>query len=348
MEFLVGNQKKFIEFISELDADDKIAILSHTDGDGIFSALIMSRVLGKVDFVDFIQYKHNMLEEYVEKLKKRKINKVLISDLAVGGDFENIKKIEKFADILVIDHHELIMDLNSERTTMLKTNTKYPASYICYKLFSKIQHVPCWMGVIGTLSDSTHKYRKENAEEIFDDFDFRGCERKNYFKETVILGNTLVYFKDNVLRIFNLLKDMKEFNNLKNLEKFSDKVEKQINYFVNDFESNKEVHEDIIFYQFKPDYSINSIVSTILSLKHKDSTLIIIKENKNQDDKTSLASVSCRSQNANRNCPEVLKAGIKGIPNSTAGGHAKAAGANFPLKYIDTFKTNILNILKSE
>lgn len=49
MKFLAGSEKRFFDFISNLTDKDKIALLSHNDGDGIVSALIASKVLGKID-----------------------------------------------------------------------------------------------------------------------------------------------------------------------------------------------------------------------------------------------------------------------------------------------------------
>jgi len=37
-----------------------------------------------------------------------------------------------------------------------------------------------------------------------------------------------------------------------------------------------------------------------------------------------------------------LKKGIQGLENAVAGGHAKASGASFMKKDLDTFKKNIL------
>lgn len=335
MEFVIGNEKRFAEFISNLDAKDKVAIIAHNDGDGLCSALIASKVIGNVDSINFLGYSYGMLKPYVSKFKDLKINKILIVDIAVDDEFESIKELEKFADILVLDHHELRKDLNSDKTIMIKTKTKNPVSYLSYKLFSRIAKVPCWLGVIGTLSDNMHKYTEDNAEQLFEDYEF-DCEKGNFREEVILLSNVLIYFRDKEFEVFNLLKDAKDISALENLSAYANKVEEEIQFFVNDFENSKESHGDIIFYEFNPSYPITSALINILSVKNRDKTLIFMTNRKG------LIHISSRSQNSRHDCPALLRKGIEDIPRSTAGGHSKAAGARFPSEYLSKFKSNIL------
>ena len=52
---------------------------------------------------------------------------------------------------------------------------------------------------------------------------------------------------------------------------------------------------------------------------------------------------SGRNQNGNIDCSKLLKLSVKGFDNSNAGGHKPAAGAAFPLEYLDDFKKNLEN-----
>ena len=52
--------------------------------------------------------------------------------------------------------------------------------------------------------------------------------------------------------------------------------------------------------------------------------------------------ISARNQSGKIDLDKFLKKGIQGLENAVAGGHAKASGASFMKKDLDTFKKNIL------
>jgi len=334
MEFIVGNEKRLIEFVSNLDAKDKVAVISHNDGDGVCSALITKKLVGEIDSIDFIGYSFDMLDKFPEKFKKLKIKKIIITDLAVDEQADKIKEMEKFADILIMDHHPVIADLNSEKTIMLKTKSELPASYVCYKLFSKFSEIPSWMGILGTLLDTMHKYTEENMGAFFKDYEFDSV-RTDHREKAILLSNALIYFRDNLNKVFDLLKEVKDFDDLDVLAIYSDQIEKEIQKWLEDFKENRIKKGDIYFYYFNPQFPVTSAVSNILSLQEKDMTYVFVTKRRN------MLNVSSRSQNGKMNCPELLKKAIKNIPNSTAGGHDRAAGAKLPAKYFDLFKESL-------
>lgn len=337
MEFLAGNEKRFAEFISKLTDKDKIAILAHNDGDSVCSAIMASRILGEIDYINFLDYKHGMFKLIAPELKKRKINKIIIMDLSVDSEIENIKELEKFAELFIIDHHVFLNDLNSDKTVFIKTESKFPASYVCYKLFSKIQKIPSWIAVIGTLSDMSYHYTKETADKIFDDFDFEG-ERKNLINEVMILGGAIIYFRGNEKEVFDITKNMKSSEEIKELEKFSKIVDKEIDYFLEMFKKNHEEYKDLIWYYFKPRFAITSALSTKVSLENEDKTIVLVVEFEG------LLRISSRRQDKKVDCVKLLQESIKGIPDSNAGGHVAAAGGRIPIRYLNKFKENLFKV----
>src|SRR3989344_6102474 len=133
IEFLVGNEKRFNDFISNLNDKDKIAIISHSrDIDGIVSAKIVNSVID-ANLIKFVDY-DELNEDLFNELKRNKINKVVMTDLGTDAK-EFFKELEKFVDLLIIDHHTFVEDLNSKRTIFLNIK-EYCAAYICYYLFS--------------------------------------------------------------------------------------------------------------------------------------------------------------------------------------------------------------------
>jgi len=336
MEFLAGSERRFFEFISSIEDKDKVALLTHNDGDGVISAVIASKIIGKLEYIDFLYYNPNMLKPFIENFKKMKINKIIITDLSVDNELENIKDLEKFANILIIDHHDCKKDLNSVRTVFMRVPTEFPAAYACYTLFSKIQKIPGWLAALGVLSDKTHRYRKENAEQVFPDFSIKG--QGNLFDTVLNLSMALVYFKGKEKKIYDMLLQSNSPDELSSLEKYRKTIEKELSSYMKDYESNKEEFKDLIIYKFKPKHSITSILITMASIKATDKTLIFIADINNE------LHISARRQDGKIDCVRFLQESIKGIPNSTAGGHKPAAGARVPAEHFRKFKENLVRV----
>jgi len=45
MEYLIGNKETFLTFLNKITKEDKIAILSHDDLDGIASCIFLEKIL---------------------------------------------------------------------------------------------------------------------------------------------------------------------------------------------------------------------------------------------------------------------------------------------------------------
>jgi len=336
LEFLAGDEKRFAEFISNLDEGDKIAILSHNDLDGLCSAVIASKVLGKIDYLKFMAYDYNMMKEVAIELKKKKINKLFVFDLVLDSEAESVLEISKFAEIVYIDHHQFEKDFNSDRIVMIKTRTEEPASFACYYLFSKIQKIHSWIAALGIISDRVDKYNEKNCKEVFRDFSLEGCE--DLWKVVEDTNFALIYFRDNEEKLFDMFARVKNSRDI-SLGKYAMIVEKETNKVLSDFEKNHEKHGDLKIYFFKSKFSLSSIVSTILSIKrYQDNTIVILA------DYGSHIKVSARNSHSKVNCVELLKRAMKNIPKSNSGGHIPAAGGEIPHKYLSQFKKNLIKV----
>ena len=341
MEFLAGNEKRFADFISNLNERDKIAILSHNDRDGICSAVIVSKSIGNPDYVGIIPLDLFNLPEIISELKKKKINKIIICDLAIFDSKELLKKLEEFAELLVIDHHPFMEDLNSERITYLKADTHYPAAYICYYLFSKIKEIPEIFGVLGTLCDTDYKYNENNAETIYDDYGFKS-KKQNLWEIARNLTYAIIYFKDsNPKKVYDILMGDNYLENLKKLEKYSKIILDEIESHTKDFEKNHDEYKDLILYLYKPKFSFASILSTIISLRDFSKTIILAYE------KEGRIRMSCRRQDGKVDCNRLMRLSVEGIPDSKAGGHFKASGGDIPKESFEKFKENLFRVYDS-
>ena len=65
IEFLAGTENRFKEFVKSIKPSDKIALISHTDHDGIAAAKIVSYVLpySLLKFVDYEDINNSLIDE---------------------------------------------------------------------------------------------------------------------------------------------------------------------------------------------------------------------------------------------------------------------------------------------
>ena len=340
MIFLAGDEKRFYDFMARLDDKDKIAVISHIDPDGLSSAVIASKVVGKVDYLKFMDYRPGMLKSIIPELKKRKINKIIFTDLSIDSEKEDVDEIEKFAQMVVIDHHPFEKDLNSERTVFIKAESKYPASYMCHYLFSKIQEIPSWIAAIGILGDSPQTYNENNCEKVFDDFDLKG--KQNLCSYLMNISLAFIYFRGREEKVYDVMIDAKKPEDIIVIKKYSDKVRKEFEEQEEKFEKEKEVYGNLIIFTMNPKYYVKSLLINKISTSENYRNNAIFFISNPESSKDDLLSVSGRSQSEGFDVGDFLKKVCKDIPNSTAGGHFHAAAAKLPRSYLKIFKENLI------
>ncbi|MBI2529632.1 MAG: hypothetical protein HYW05_00630 [Candidatus Diapherotrites archaeon] len=162
---------KFRAFVSGISAGDRVAVLHHTDADGVCSGVIAAKALEKIigkriglrltqNYGEFA-----VTQKTAKMLRRAGINKVVTADLSVDENPKHIKEIEEFAELLIIDHHKIYEDLNSRKTAFIKAQFisreiepgNYPASKLCYDLFSMFVDLSDidWIAACGILTKNT-------------------------------------------------------------------------------------------------------------------------------------------------------------------------------------------------
>lgn len=331
MKLIAGQEKRFYEFMSNLNEKDKIALISHCDSDGVTSAVLASKVLGKIDYLCFSSYGSGVMPELVKELKKRKINKTIFTDLAIDIEKASILELEKFSEILIIDHHLLDFDLNSPRTVMLKAQSEYPACYMCYYLFSKIQKLDSWIAALGIIADRPHIYNASNSGNVFKDYGMAGSGNLNDL--SIRLQSTIIYFRDDLNKVYEMLMNAKSTEDL-DLGKYYEIVDKEFHFWLDKYKKEKEVHGNLTIFYLEPKYSVKAMLINKISAENREIFVFISKKSKNME-------ASCRTI-GELSADRLMKESIKGIPNSFAGGHFHAAGANIPQEYLARFKENLI------
>lgn len=341
IDFSVGNEKRFSDFITALNAKDKIALVSHTDLDGVASAKVVNKVV-EADIIRFVNYE-DLNDKLVKELKREKIKQVILCDLNIK-DKEFVKALEKFAQILIIDHHPIKEDYNSEKTVFLNPFGEefYCSTYICYYLFSKIQNLEKldWLVACASISDFAYLDNKEWMKGVYekygDKFILNNGEISKNGKMWSLqwrLNLALVYYKDNLEKVFDLIGE--EFGDIENLDKNISSVQKDIDSNLNKFESERiEIH-DGYFFEINSRLEIKALIANILSAKYPNKTIIIGTEEKRG------YFLSARRQDKRKDMGALLERLVNNFENSSSGGHVPAAGARFLLKDKERFLERI-------
>ena len=329
MKLVTGTEKKVFDFISKI-GNNKTVLISHIDLDGITSARIVNEVVKALE-LKFVEYEELNLD-LVKELNKKEVKRVIFTDLYIK-DKEFIKSLEEFAEILILDHH-LSPDWNSAKTVSIRGEEGYSAGYLCYYLFSKIKNLEYldWLVACSCVSDYCHVKPKEWLERVFkkygDELEKVGeYVRKNgkFWDLQSNISMALIYFKDkNMIKAYNSIG--RTFGDIGNLDEYSREVKKDIDYIIKEFKKKRENIDQGYFFEINSSFSINSIVSSILSGTENNKTFVITKPEED------LYRISVRRQDGKVNCNKFMQELILGLKNAGGGGHAFAAGGNFMKK----------------
>jgi single-stranded DNA-specific DHH superfamily exonuclease len=340
IQFQAGTEKLFANFISKLNEKDKIALITHTDLDGLIAAKIANEVLN-ANIIKFVRYEE-LNQILVKELKRGGFTKVIFTDLLIERpDF--IHAIEKFADILIIDHHLFKQDFNNEEITFMNAQG-YCAAYLSYYLFSKIQNIEKfdWLVAIACIADFYYIKNAEFMSEVMEKYGDNFILANNMIKEEGLfwrlqwdISLALIYYKDNLRKVYDALDPkMPGIDNLKQAVKFA---QTEIDLELKKFEKEKKQIKDILFYVSDSKYGVKSFISTNVSLKYPHETIIILEK----DEK--YYQISARRQDGKVNTNDLLKSLLNGLEDASGGGHLKAAGGHFLLKDLDEFKRRLQN-----
>ena len=336
-----GKEKRFLDFVNNI-GNARAILLSHvTDLDGVTSAKIVDDVLGPrvIRFLDYDQLNSNLVAE----LKKEGFTKIVLTDLYIKN-IEFVNELEKFAEVLIIDHHPMQIDYNSSRTVFMNAQG-YSAAYLCYYLFSKIKDLEKydWLVACATVSDFMRLRAKKWLNEVYSKYGDTYVSKGKEVKESGVMWELLTnlslaiaYFKPKTGRVFDSIGP--NFGDIGDLRKYSDAVKNEIGVIESKFEKEKEEFSGGYFFQFECIFPIRSLLITEVSMRMKDRIIMILEK------KGDFISISARRQDEKVDLNKLLPKLVEGFQNSSAGGHKGAAGATFPSEYLEEFKNRLRNL----
>ncbi|VVB60957.1 DHHA1 domain protein [uncultured archaeon] len=354
--------QKFDSFALALSKKDRVAIIFHTDADGITSGVIAAKAVeqlcGKKPslFLTPAPSEVTISRKIIAELQKKKINKVVIVDLNVDQEPESIKKVEKFAQILILDHHTIQNDVNSPKTTMLKPQffskispSKFAASKLVYDMFQRHTNISdlAWLAVIGIYGDM--------AEDEWKDFISEVRQKDKITPEKIQKAGGLIVYarsfdeKNGPMKAFKVFYSATSIDDVldSGLSKYAEKIEKELAHFIEKREQLAQFYPEkkLLIYEISPRYNIKSELVNRLSRNfYPGMTCIVIQE------KGKIASISARNQTGSVSMNDLMIRATNGIPGASGGGHVQAAGASITDKgkWVEVFLKRIGDLCQTD
>jgi len=352
-------EKRFKEFCRNLSKKDRVAIVHHSDADGLCSALVTAKAIERITgnkprlVMPYEYGNRKQGKEITSLLKKEKTNTLVILDLGVDSQPRELIGKCKFQKCLVIDHHKLYKDLNSEKIVFLKASfftkkdpSKYVASKFAYDLFSKIVDIQDmdWVACIGILGDMSMESWQEFIKETIGK---RNVSLAWLYRFLDLIAAVEVIDHEKIPELFW------EFYNAKNpaeilenkfsrhLKEFKDEKDSLVKEFEQKCEKQPEI--ELMLYEMKARHeNIKSYVINEISEMHPNKTIVLIQYLGKR------VRFSARRQDSRIAVNDLLTDTIEGIPDSNAGGHVPAAAGSIPTKHLEEFKRNLISSLRKK
>ncbi len=347
----------FKTYITSLTPEDNIAILHHTDADGITAGLITKKSIKKLCSITIPLHFHQnegkitITKETIGLIKSNNINKLIIVDMAIDHDPESVKQLEHHARLLLIDHHKSANNINSKTTTAIKAedlldipSARYPASKMCYDLFSDLTDITglAWLAAIGIWGDY--------AQSQWPDFLKKTAIPKHTLEEIdeLIFYSGSIKEKDGLTDAFNILDTAKSPEDIlksAKLQSYKNTVITELDKYLDAHKKDAQYHNagTLMIYEISPKHRIKSRLINILSQKHYQNKTIVLLEHHN-----SRTDISARRNDSKLSMNDMIKSALTGIPNSQGGGHIPAAGGYLPKEYLDKFKKQVITYCKEK
>jgi len=351
---------RFREFCASLSPKDKVAIIHHTDADGICSAVITMKAIEKITGrkpVAVSPFEYGNRKQALEAaglFKKKKANILVIVDIGLDGTHNSLLKKLRFEKCLVIDHHKMRQDLNSKKTVFLKAefftekdSSSYVTSKFAFDLFNIVVDLKGldWVACIGILGDMSFKQWRQFVEETIAR---RKIPLSMLYSALELIAAVEVVAKGKITELLWLFYNAKGLNDVleSKFKKYLAEFRQEKDLLVEGFDGKAESFPEIelFFYAIKARHgNIKSYVVNEISQMHPNETIILL-----QFAGAGKVRFSARRQDGKIKMNELLVEAVKGIPNASAGGHAPAAAGSVPKKYLGGFKENIVKILKKK
>ncbi len=343
LEFLIGSEKTFEDFISSISKEDKVGIIVHkSDLDGHASGIFLEEIL-KSKGIKSIQIILKSISPnetgLLSELKGLNLDKLIVADIPLES-YGELEELQKEFDLLLIDHHPIQNEIRNQQG-VIKTNSSDCASWTIYSLGTKLKLLSSekWKKLVQIALYSEFSYKGQNEKLSFIQKDFPEITEENIRNSEIgklgdAISQTIIYFEENLEKAYQLIKNL----DFKRVLKYSQTVKEEIERLKKEFEEKAEFHEKerIYFFETLSRLKVESFLATEISQENPDCIYFIFKE------KEGTYKFSTRCQSGRVDLNSLIKKSIEGLENAGGGGHAKASAGYILKEDLRKFKENLL------
>jgi len=351
-------------FLDSLNEKDNVMILPDGDGDGFSAAVIASKAVEtlttKKPAIRFL-YKNSrgIPDEVKKEIVEKNFNVLIMLDYAIDQSPEVIKILEDICRILIIDHHKIYNDLNSDKTILIKPQffskiepSKYNTSKLAFDLFSRKANIKSldWVAGVGIIADSSVDQWKSFMQEVNDSYDVGGKGKYSNSKlgdisailsgiESFAPQDFPVYF-EKFLHAGHPRDVM-----LAQYEQYAKDLSDEVAYWLSKTNEKAQIYpeEELIYYEISPKHNIKSgLINKIAKEIFPDRTVIVVMHSSDPE----YISFSARRSDFKIKTNELLEKSIEGLENASAGGHVPASAGRILKKDLPKFKEKLLEVVK--
>lgn len=327
--------KQARDFLERISSQDKVAIYTHIDLDGLASGILFENFCKKKKCKDVEVFFLNYGISRIADCNPSKFNKFLIADLAPSAVAVDLPLLNH-GETLYTDHHQVdpAYPVKASVLELRTTSEGYiPSSRTVYELTEKENQRKLWLATLGVFGDAGYNY-PENNEFLEKSYKKLGITKDQMMEFTKKFGDVLVFFSPELNKAHEKLNSLKRLDEVGKLEQFFRPVEEEMKRLIKDYESNREISDEKAFYMFDTKYPaikspfINRISST-------NSLKVFIFANLKKE---GILSLSARNQAKLYDVTKVITDCVSGLREATSGGHSFAAGGSVSLEDLDEFK----------
>lgn len=343
LNYIKGNKNDFLNFIDLITKEDKVAIMTHTDLDGLASGIFLEKILENkginIDYIDFLEVKTDMVEEVSVKLKSKNITKVFFTDLSIdNADIEGFRELRKDMDVFLIDHHPMNENIKN-LDNVIKTDSQDCVAMTCFFMGEDFIDTKewAWLCCAAIFSDFSYKEKKnlEYIQSIYPDVDEDNISSSIPGLNGRKINSALIYYENDKKYVYDLVKN----RDLEKIEEIHSILEDEIEKIIFDFNSKAEHYKDrhLHLYEIDSKFNITSTVCSIISKMKKEDTFVFYQRKSN-----GIIKFSARNQGGTEDVGNLMKKCTEGIEEASGGGHKPAAAAKIQEKDFDEFKKRLI------
>jgi len=345
LNYIKGNKKDFYDFLSFITPRDKVAILSHTDVDGLSSAIFLEKILTakniRLDYIDFLDIKPDMMKEALIKLRALDVDKVFVCDIGIDSiDIEGYKELKKEMDLFLIDHHPMNPEIETWEN-VIKTGSQDCSGMTCYFLGEGLidNNEWAWLCCSTIFSDFSYKEKKnlDYIQSIYPEVTFDNISTTIPGMNARKINSALIYYGEDKKYVFRLVKN----RDMEKITEAHDIVENEIENLVDNFSRDAEHFDSgLHLYEIKSNFKVTSTVCSLISKMKPEDYFVCYKRFPNGTIK-----FSSRNQGGTHNMTELMRKCTEGLEGASGGGHNAASAALIRVEDFNLFKERLIKTI---